>query len=435
MIPKRTKNARSIRRHLYFGVSLAVLLAAGLGGWAERTQVAGAVIASGQLVVQSNVKKVQHPSGGVIGELSVRDGQHVEHGQVVARLDGTQAGANLAIIAKGLDEFVARKVRLEAERDGVQRLAFPSSLEERAELPDAAAAMAGERRLFELRAEARAGEKSRLRERVAQLHEEIGGYTEQIAAKDREIDLIKEELKGIEKLWGKNLISFQRVTSSRREAARLGGERGQLIASSAQASGRIAEVELQIIQVDQNLRSEVARELSDVRSKIAELSERKVAAEDELKRIDIRAPQNGIVHQLAVHTVGGVIGAGDAIMLVVPDADELLVEARVPPINIDQLYLNQPATLRFSAFNQATTPELHGRLTTISADLTQDQRTGESYYLVRVAIPRSELPRLQKQRLVAGMPVEVFIQTASRTALSYLAKPLIDQLEKAFREE
>jgi HlyD family secretion protein len=234
-------------------------------------------------------------------------------------------------------------------------------------------------------------------------------------------------------LWRKNLVQIQRVTALERDAARLEGARGQLIATTAQSKGKISEIELQIIQIDQDLHSEVAKELREVQAKIAELVERKVAAEDQLKRIDIRAPQNGMVHQSAVHTVGGVITAGEAIMLIVPEADALTVEAKLVPQDIDQVRAGQSAALRFSAFNQATTPELNGVVARVSADLTTDQRTGASYYVVRIILPEGEVTRLQGLRLVPGMPVEAFIRTGNRTVLSYLTKPFTDQLTRSFR--
>src|SRR5262249_55108289 len=225
----------------------------------------------------------------------------------------------------------------------------------------------GERKLFRLRLEARNGQRAQLRERSSQLKEEIGGLTEQVAAKGQEIDLIEEELKGVLDLWRKQLVPFTRVTSLKRDAARLGGERGLLIASKAEAAGKIAEVGLQIIQVDQDIRSKAAEELSDVRAKISELSERKIAAEDQLKHIDIRAPQTGRVHELAVHTVGGVVQAGETLMLIVPDNDILSVQAKVSPNDIDELVPDQPVHLRFSAFNMRTTPELNGKVNWVGA--------------------------------------------------------------------
>jgi HlyD family secretion protein len=236
-------------------------------------------------------------------------------------------------------------------------------------------------------------------------------------------------------LWNKNLVQLNRLTALEREAARLDGERGQLIASSAQAKGKIAETALQILQIDQDLASEVAKELREVDGKIGEFVERKVTAEDQLKRIDIRAPQDGSVFQLAVHTVGGVITAGDPIMLIVPEADNLSVEVKVNPQDIDQLQLNQKAVLRFSAFNARTTPEIEGIVTRISADTSTDQRTGQSYYTIRISMPTEQIERLGNVKLLPGMPVEAFVQTGERTMLSYLMKPLHDQVMRAFREK
>jgi HlyD family secretion protein len=238
----------------------------------------------------------------------------------------------------------------------------------------------------------------------------------------------------VRELWNKGLVPTNRVTALERDEARLGGERGQLVATIAQAKGKMSETELQIIQIDQNMRSEVARELADIRAKIAELVERKVTAMDQLQRIDIRAPRTGLVHQLAVHTKGGVIAAGEQIMLIVPEADDLIVEVRVEPQKIDQVKLDRPATLRFSGVNQRTTPELNGRVVRLAADVTQDERTGQPYYLVRIAILPGEIKRFDRFKLVPGMPVEAFIRTDARTMLSYLIKPLTDQARRAFRE-
>jgi len=273
-----------------------------------------------------------------------------------------------------------------------------------------------------------------LRERIEQLHEEITGLTEQSEAKENEIALLEKELEGVRILWRKNLVQITRLTALERDAARLTGERGQLIAAVAQAKGKIAEVELQIIQVDEEVRSEVAQQLSEDRAKLSELSERKVAAEDQLKRIDIRSPQNGVVHQLEAHTVGGVVSPGDPIMLIVPEADKLTVEARVSPTDIDQLRPGQPAMLHFSAFNQRTTPEIPGTVTRIGADLSTDENTGVQYFLVRVAIDESKLPQLDGLKLLPGMPVEVFMETDPRSVISYLIKPLQDQIARTFKE-
>jgi HlyD family secretion protein len=294
--------------------------------------------------------------------------------------------------------------------------------------------LAGEERLFELRRAARAGQKAQLNERILQVEEQIRGLNEQIVAKAREIDLINQELEGVRELWRKNLVPITRVTTLEREAARLRGERGALVASIAQAKGKITETQLQVLQVDQDLRSEVSKELSEIRAKTSELIEKRITAEDQLKRIDIRAPQDGRVHQLAVHTVGGVINAGEAIMLIVPAGDVLTVEARIAPHDIDQIRAGQSAVLRFSTFNQRTTPELNGEVSRVSPDITQDQKTGMGFYTVRITLPDSEIARLSDRKLIPGMPLEAFIQTGDRTAISYLIKPISDQLMRSWRE-
>jgi HlyD family secretion protein len=424
----------SIRRHIVAGTVVVAVLVLGFGGWASTAQLSGALIAPGQIVVDSNVKKVQHPTGGIVGEVRVRDGDSVKEGDIVVRLDETVTRANLAIVTRGLNELSARKARLEAERDSAAAIQFPSWLTEMTGT-DVRAILDSEQKLFELRRTARAGQKSQLRQRIGQLEEEITGLTAQRNAKAKETELIERELAGVRDLFSKNLIQMNRLTQLEREATRLLGERGQLIATTAQAKGKISELELQIIQIDQELSSEVAREMRDVDAKIGEFIERKVTAEDQLRRIDIRSPQSGTVFQSAVHTVGGVISAGDAIMLIVPAADNLTVEAKVNPQDINQLQIGQKATLRFTAFNQQTTPEIDGTVSRISADITTDQRTGIGYYTIRIALPPDQVARLGDVKLVPGMPVEAFVQTGDRTVLSYLMKPMSDHFNRAFREK
>ncbi len=425
---------RSIRRHLLAGCTAVLVLVGGIGGWATNTEISGAVIAPGQLVVDSNVKKIQHPAGGVVGELRVKDGDFVKEGDVVARLDVTQTRANLAIVTTALDELAARQARNEAERDGAARVSFPADLLARVGDPDVLHVTRGEQTLFELRRLAREGLKAQSREQIAQLEQQIQANVEQVTAKAKEIDWIQQELKGIRELWKQNLIPFSRLTALERDAARLEGERGALVATIAQTRGRIAETQLKIIQVDEDLRTEVGKDLAEIRGKKSELTEKRVAAEDQLKRTDLIAPQDGKVFQRTVHTIGGVIQAGEAIMLIVPDADTLIIEAKVAPQQIDQLHLRQQATLRFVAFNQRTTPELKGEVIRIGADVTQEEKKNEAYYSVRIRISDSELARFEGLKLVAGMPVEAFIQTAPRTVMSYLVKPMQDQITRAFRE-
>ncbi len=426
---------KSIRLHLIMGLAIVSLLVFGLGGWASTAQMSGALIAPGSIVVDSNVKKVQHPTGGVVGEVRVRDGDRVKAGDIVVRLDDTVTKASLAIVTKQLNGLWARSARLSAELDGQDQITFPPQLLTSADDLDVKSLLINETKQFELRAAGRKGQKAQLSERIAQLKEEIGGLEAQENAKSREIELIQKELVGVRDLFAKNLVQISRLTTLERDATRLDGDRAQFIAQKAQAKGKIAETELQIIQIDKDLSSEDSKDMRDINDKIGEYVERKVTAEDQLRRVDIRAPQDGMVLQSNVHTVGGVITAGDAIMLIVPDADNLSVEAKVNPQDIDQLRIGQNTLLRLSAFNQRTTPELNGTISRISADTTVDQRTGQSYYTIRVSIPPAEVARLGEVRLIPGMPVEAFVQTGDRTMLSYLAKPLSDQLMRAFREK
>ena len=425
----------SIRLHLMIGLVVVVLLAGGLGGWASTAEISGALIAPGSIVVESNVKKVQHPTGGVVGEVRVHDGDLVKAGDILVRLDDTVTKASLAIVTKSLNALWARAARLEAEQQGRDKVVFPPELLEQKDDPDAKEVMASESKLFEVRTNGRIGQKAQLRERVTQLREEIAGLEAQEKSKDQEIALVEKELVGVKTLYDQHLVQMTRLTTLQRDAARLNGERAQFIASIAQAKGKITETELQIIQVDKDMVSEVSKDLRETNDKIGELIERKVTAEDQLRRVDIRAPQDGVVEQSTVHTVGGVINAGDAIMLIVPQTDDLQVEAKVNPQDIDKLQVGQKTLLRLSAFNQRTTPELNGIVSRVSPDVTTDQRTGQSYYTIRVSMPPEEIARLGEVKLIPGMPAEAFVQTGDRTMFSYLMKPLNDQLMRAFREK
>jgi HlyD family secretion protein len=424
----------SIRLHLIVGLTIALVLAGGLGGWASTAEISGALIAPGSIVVESNVKKVQHPTGGVVGEVRARDGDLVKAGDIVVRLDDTVTKAGLAIVTKNLDGLWARAARLQSEQQGLDRIVFPKALLDRADDPDVKTIIASESKLFEVRVNGRVGQKAQLRERITQLNEEIAGLAAQEKAKDQEIALVEKELGGVRDLYEKHLVQISRLTTLERDAARLNGERAQYIASRAQAKGKITETELQIIQVDKDLVSDVSKDLRETNDKIGEFVERKVTAEDQLRRVDIRAPQDGMVLQSTVHTVGGVITAGDAIMMIVPQTDDLQVEAKVNPQDIDKLQIGQKTLLRLSAFNQRTTPELNGVVTRVSPDVTTEQRTGQSYYTIRVSMAPAEIARLGEAKLIPGMPVEAFVQTGDRTLLSYLVKPLSDQLMRAFRE-
>ena len=430
---------RSIRRLNLTGLALSVLLVGGAGGWAATSRLSGAVIAPGTVVVESNVKKVQHPTGGVVGEILVKEGSAVDEGQVVLRLDDTVTKATLGAVRAQLDELMARESRLLAERDEADSIEFPVQLKSRRGEASVTAALAGEEKLFESRKKARTGQRSQLRERIAQMNEEIRGLSAQQAAKETEIDLIGKELVGVSDLYQKNLVSISRYMQLQRDQTRLQGERGQLIADIARSRGKISETELQIIQVDQDFRTEMLKDLRETQGKIAELKEKVTAAEDQLKRVELRAPQSGVVHQLAVYTVGGVIGNGETIMQIVPRADELVVEAKVAPQDIDQVATGAKVSVRIMAGNQRTTPDLTGVLTRVSADLTREppQAGGQPtqpYYTVRIALPPEQVARLKDIRLLPGMPAEAFIQTHERTPLQYLLKPLEEQIARTFRE-
>ena len=434
MSKDQSPHVKALRRASITGFSLIALFGGTIGLWAGTATLSGAVVAPAQFVIDTNVKKVQHAVGGVVGELKVREGDRVNEGDLLIRLDETVTRANLQIVTKQLDELVARRARLEAERDGRAKIAVAEEFQPRLSDPALAKLVDAERSLFEARVAAREGQKSQLRKRISQLQDEITGLKAQQVAKVREAALIAKELEGVRELYQKNLVQLTRLSALEREAASLEGQRGQLVAAVAQAEGKIAETSLQIIQIDEEARAEVMKELREIQGKIAELVERRVAAEDQLKRIDIRAPSAGYVHQLAVHTVGGVISPAEPAMLIVPVNEALNLEAKVMPNDIDQLAIGQRATVRVHASNARTTPEINGTVTRISADVTKDQQTGYTYYTIRVALPPEELQRLGGLRLVAGMQAEVYVQTHDRTPLQYLVKPLQDQIARAFRE-
>ena len=435
----RERGPRAMIRSLNIaGLTMMVAFVGCIGGWAATSELAGAVIAGGSVIVESVVKKVQHPTGGVVKEILVRDGSAVEQGQIVVRLDDTLPRATLGVVRSQLDENKARHARLLAEREDSGPIAFPEDLVARKAEVTVSEAMNGEQKLFESRKAVRAGQRSQLRERIAQGNEEIRGLAAQQQAKEGEIKLIAEELVGVTDLYKKNLVSISRYMQLQRDQTRLEGERGQFIAEIARARAKISETELQIIQLEQDFRTEVLKELRDTQGKIAELVERVAAAEDQLMRVDIRAPRTGVVHSLAVHTIGGVIGNGETIMSIVPRGDELIVEAKVAPQDIDQIGLGARVVVRIMAGNQRTMPELNGVLSHVSADLTREQASAampaQVHYLVRVSLAQTELERLGDFRLLPGMPAEVFIQTQARTPLQYLIKPLRDQIARSFHE-
>jgi membrane fusion protein, type I secretion system len=419
----------ALARRLLLGLTLIVLMVASVGGWAATTPIGGAVIASGFVVVESNIKKVQHPTGGIVAEIAVKNGNVVNAGDIVISLDDTQARANLGIVVSQLVQLRGRKARLEAERDQADQVKFPIDFVISGE--DAPAIMEGEKRLFEVRQSVKNGQIAQFHERIGQLTQEIKGTTAQRDAKAEEVELMREELERLEGMRKKDLVPTTRTLQAQRDLTRLRGEWGAHIAQIARSQGQISETELQIIGVTQNMQTDASKELREIEARIAELLERKVAAEDQLKRIYLRAPQTGYVHDLTVHTVGGVIGPGESVMSIVPTHDTLSVEARIGTADIDQVAVGQQAVLRFPALNQRTTPEIRGAVTRIGADLTKDPQGNAVYFTLRISVSDSDR---QAFKIVPGMPVEAFISTHERTALSYLIKPLSDQVTRAFRE-
>lgn len=427
--------ATEIRRAVIWGMTGLVLLAGTAGLWAATAPLAGAVIAPGRMVVESNVRRVQHPSGGIISEIRVRDGDRVAAGDILVKLDDTQTRASLALIDNELLRFLARKARLEAERKGQATFILEDELRERQNDAVVQEAVAGENALLLTRIDAVHVQRAQLRERIVQTHEEISGLTAQIEARRLQKKLIDAELVDLVELYNKNLIPRTRLSALQREVSQLDGEVGSLTADMARARGKIAEIELQILQINEDMRREIATELRDVEGKIVDLRERRVAARDQLTHSDMRAPQSGIIHEQNVHTIGGVINPAEQIMLIIPEDGGLVVEARIEPGLIDRVFVGQKATLRFPEFNAVETPDLAGEVVHIAADVSTDPKTGVTYYTVRLTPSAGEMERLAGQILVPGMPVETFIETGSRTAFAYLVKPIRDQLNRSFRHD
>jgi len=431
---KPSMHEKILRQSSVAGMAMIALFAGTIGLWAATSTLSGAVVAGGQFVVDSSVKKIQHSTGGIVGELKVKDGDRVKAGDLLVRLDETLTRANLQVVSKQLDEYIGRQARLEAERDGADEIKMPAEFADRLPDPAVEKIMSSERTLFLARRAARDAQKDQLRKRISQSEDEIVGLKAQQEAKAREAALIKEELKGVRDLYEKNLVQLPRLNALERDAASIEGQRGQLIAAVAQAESRIAETSFQIIQIDEQMRAEAMQELREIQSKIAEYTERRVAAEDQLKRIDIRAPSDGYVHQLNVHTIGGVISPAEPVMLIVPTNDKLELEAKVLPNDIDQVRLGQKAFVKVHASNARMMPDLHGKVSRISADVSRDQQSGMTFYTIRVELPQEEIKRLEGLHLIAGMQAEVFIEVNERTPFEYFFKPMKDQIARAFRE-
>lgn len=422
----------SLRGRVMTGSIAAVLLVGGIGGWAATAKLSGAVISSGTVLVAENVKVIQHPDGGVILAIDVHKGQHVNSGDVLLRLDDVQIRTERSIIKGQLAELSARQARLIAERDAAKEISFP--LDFLTTYPDAILIMHGEQQLFESTTRNRESQREQLQLQVSQLQEEIGGLQFQADALADELALARGERDRMGTLSEKGLLETTRLNTADRELARMMGSQGELTASIARSTARISEINLQILAIDDVAYTEAQRELRTVTANIAELNDRLGAVEARLDRTLIRAPVSGTVNELAVTTLGGVIGSAERLLTIVPDDADLAIEFRVATKDIDQILPGQEVKLRFSAFDQRTTPEIPAEVSRISAAATSDPQSGQSYYVAEASVT-GDLSVLGNRGLIPGMPVEVFVQTQEQVAIAYFVKPFTDQISRAFREE
>ena len=405
-----------------------------LFGWAAWVPLSGAVVISGSLVMQSNVKKVQHAQGGIVTTILVQNGSKVGAGDELVRLDQTSARANLQVIARQLDEVRIRIARLKAERDNLETPRWPSELAAEFDPAEREELLASERGLFIARANARRGRQELAESHTNQLEKQITALEAQLRSNGKQADITGGELSGVEELLRQKLVTLPRATTLQKEAAHLDGVGGQLTAQIAETRAKVSETRLQALQSEETFRSEVMRDLREAEAKEGELIERNLAARDQMARTIIRAPTAGTIHELTLHTVGGVVTPAEVLMLIVPDDDTLAIEARLSAEKVDQVHVGQMAHVRMSSLNQRTTPELAGIVELVSADVVRDAQSGATYYSVRIALPADEVHRLGSLHLIPGMPAEIFLETKSRTMLSYLFKPLTDQLSRTFRE-
>lgn len=431
----RMQSQRSLNSHVLSVWALAVALVGGMGGWAASTALSNAVVGQGTVIIDQNVKKIQHLTGGIVSELLAREGMHVQAGDVLLRLDSTSVKANLAIIDGNLAQLYIRRARLQAERVGATEFSAGDIAANGIDTAASQNLIDGEVQLFNARRSSLVGMRKQLEERKAQLAEEIQGDTLQLASIDEASKLVDQEYDAAAKLYSQQIVTMQKVNGLKRQRVELDGNRGERLSSRAQAEGKIAEINLQILQLDEDRRTENSKDLTDVEAQISEARERRIAAVDQLNRLELRAPMNGRIYQLTVHTVGGVVNPGEVLMLLAPDQRDLTIEAKIATRDIDQLTLGQKVDIRFSAFDQRTTPEVKGDVISISPDVVTEQRSGADYYPVRIKPEPASLQKLTNIALYPGMPAEVFIKVADRSVISYMTKPLMDQINHTFREQ
>lgn len=430
-----TGGVPSARGPVLLGLLALALLLGGFGLWSVTTRIAGAVVASGQVEVEQNRQVVQHPDGGVVAEILVKDGDLVAAGAPLVRLDGTLLASELAIVEGQFFEILARRGRLEAERDDARTIRFPDELVRAAGAsPAIAALMTGQQRLFAARAETEANEIDQLQRRRAQIANQIDGIAAQRAAADSQLALIGKELADLTGLLDRGLTQAGRVLALEREQARLQGVAGELDAARAEAEGRMTEIDIEMLKRGSTRREDANAQLRDLGYRELELAERRRALTEQIDRLEIRAPVSGIVHALQVTTPRAVIRPAEPVLHLVPQDRPLVIAARVAPIHVDEVRVGQEVALRFAALDSRTTPELFGQVSRISADALADEATKAAYYRTEVVLAPGELAKLDGHAIIPGMPVEVFIRTGERTPLAYLVKPLAEYFNRAFRE-
>ena len=434
MTDQSPKKRWSTRGPMTLGLIALLVLVGGFGTWSIMAQITGAVIASGQIEVDRNRQVIQHPDGGVVDAIVVEEGQLVAEGDILIKLDPDELLSELAIVEGQLFEILARRARLEAERDGTDDITFSDVLTDPANV-GAIELIAGQTRLFEARVESMLRAQEQLTQRRAQIQSQIGGIDAQQAALVTQRGLIGEELADQQTLLDRGLAQASRVLALRREEANLLGQVGELSASAAQAAEQITEIEIEMLGLETTRREDSITRLRDIQYNELELTERRRTLTTQLDRLDIRAPVSGIVYGLTVYAPRSVIRAADPVMFLIPQDRPLVIAAQVQLTDVDQIHLGQEATLRFSAFDQRRTPELLGEVTLISADAFQNETSGQSFYRVELRLSNGEIEKLPiDMTLIPGMPVEAFVRTADRSPMDYLIKPLADYFAKAFRE-
>ena len=433
--PSEVQSLLSARTSVIVGSVTAALLVLGFGVWSVASEIAGAVVASGQIEVSQNRQVVQHPDGGVVAEIAVKEAQPVKAGDLLIRLDGALVKSELAIVEGQLFEVMARSARLEAERNDAPAPEFSGELAELAKTrPEVADLIEGQRSLFTARRESVLKQSEQLQKRAAQIASQIEGVDAQVAALSQQLDLIEQELTDQRTLLEKGLAQSSRVLALEREASRLQGSVGELQASRAQAEGRATEVELEVLRLAAVRREEANTQLRDIGARVLELAERRRSLTEQIARLEIRAPVSGTVLGLVVSTPQSVIRPAEPLLYLIPQDRPLIITAQVQTIDVDQVFVGQKVRLMFPAFSARTTPELNGHVVTVSADVLVDERAQMAYYKAEIALDPGEIDRLEGLTLIPGMPVETFIQTGARSPMAYLLKPFTDYFAAAFRE-